>query len=137
MSAPRTKVRMWQVYIPAPDDFINANQRMHRVAVATRTRNWRYAAATYARSQKLPKLQRARIVAELHFADNRARDDHNYFGTVKAIIDGLVGDYGLLPNDSAAYLTGVELRRGAKFDAGTQRYGPSGAVTIIIHEVDE
>jgi crossover junction endodeoxyribonuclease RusA len=124
---------VYTLHIPAPDDFINANQRQHRYGVASRTRNWRQAGAQYARSQKLPKLQRARIVAELHFADARQRDDHNYFGTIKALIDGVVGDYGLLPNDNADHLVGVELRRGAPLPR--KRYGPTGAVTLIIEEV--
>lgn len=130
-----SQLRTFTIYIPAPDDFINANQRQHRISTATRTRNWRYAGSAYARSSRLPKLQAARIVAELHFADNRARDDHNYFGTIKALIDGMVGDYGLLPDDSARYLTGVELRRGANYQTKS-KFGPRGAVTITVIEVD-
>lgn len=125
--------RSYTVRIPAPDEFINANHRRHRMVMAGRVRSWRFAGAVWARKAKLPKMQRARICAELHFADGRRRDDHNYFGTVKALIDGIVGDYGALPDDTASHLVGVEIRRGVQVPPA--RYGPSGAVTIHLIEV--
>ena len=123
----------WTVRIPAPDEYLNANHRRHRIEMAGRVRNWRWAGAAWARKAKLPKVQQARICAELHFADARHRDDHNYFGTIKALIDGIVGDYGALPDDSAAHLLGVEIRRGEQIAA--KRFGPSGAVTIHFTQV--
>lgn len=41
--------------------------------------------------------------------DRRPRDPHNYFKTVKPIIDGLV-DAGLWPNDTPTWVTTVEPR---------------------------
>lgn len=123
----------WTLHIPAPDEFINANHRRHRIIMAGRVRNWRYAGAVCARQAKLPKLTQARIRAELHFTDARRRDDHNYFGTIKAIIDGIVGDYGALPDDTAQHLLSVEISRGAPVPA--RPFGPCGAVTIHLVEV--
>jgi hypothetical protein len=132
MSEPR----IFEMRIPAPDAFINANSRQHRLAgTAQRTRSWRDAGALHARANRLPKLQRARIRITLHFPDARRRDDHNYFGTAKALIDGIVGDYGLLPNDSSQYLVGVELCGGERVTQRSHGYGPPGEVTITITEV--
>jgi hypothetical protein len=39
--------------------------------------------------------------------DRRRRDPHNYFATVKPIIDGLV-DAGLWPDDTPAWVTTTE-----------------------------
>lgn len=128
-----TEVRTWSVHIPAPDEFINANHRRDRRQMAGRVRAWRTAGAVYARKYGCPKLARARIRAQLHFADRRRRDDHNYYGTIKALIDGIVGDYGALPNDSREYLRGVEICPGEPVAA--RAYGPCGAVTIHLTEV--
>ena len=126
--------RTWTTQIQAPDEFINANHRRHRIATATRIRNWRWAGQVYARKASFPKLTgQARIQAKLHFTDARRRDDHNYFATIKAIIDGMVGDYGLLPDDSAAHLIGVEISRGEPVPR--KQFGPCGAVTITVIEV--
>ncbi len=65
----------------------------------------------HAQRVHLPKLRRAHILAELRFGDNRRRDPHNYYPTLKAIVDGLV-DYGLLPDDSHEYLIGPDVRYG-------------------------
>lgn len=124
--------RSWMVRIPAPAAFLNVNKRQHGRAAAGQVKAWRDAANVQARAAKLPALGRARIVATLHFSDRKRRDDHNYFPTIKAIIDGLV-DYGLLPDDSREYLVGVELRGGDPVER--KPYGPAGVVFIQVCEV--
>jgi hypothetical protein len=124
--------RVWTLDIPAPAPWLNANGRRDRRRLAPVVRLWREAATVHARSAQLPMLGRARIVAELRFPDRRRRDDHNYFPTVKAIVDGLV-DYGLLADDSREYLVGTEIRSGEPVKR--LPYGPAGAVHLIISEV--
>lgn len=95
--------RSWTLKIPAPTKLLNANDRTHTRGKAATVKLWRDAGHVYARQAKLPQLGQARITATFHFHDKRRRDDHNYFPTVKALVDGFV-DYGLLPDDSREFL---------------------------------
>ena len=124
--------RSWTLRIPAPAKWLNANARTDRRRAAGTVATWRDAARFHAAAAKVPALGRCRIRAELHFTDNRRRDDHNYFPTVKALVDGLV-DYGLVPDDSRQYLVGVEICGGPPIKA--KPYGPPGEVLLTIAEV--
>ncbi|GAB2677569.1 hypothetical protein [Thalassiella azotivora] len=93
--------------------FLTSNQRLHWRVRNARTQSWRAAAGWAARHARLPRLQRAHIVATVHERPlSRRRDVANVYPTVKAIVDGLVTDLRLLPDDSDAYLVGPDLRRG-------------------------
>ena len=122
----------WTLTIPAPADWLNVNQRHKRRPSGT-IKAWRQAALVYARQAKLPRLQRAHILAELRFHNRVRRDTGNYYPTIKACVDGLVTDYGLLPDDSTAYLIGPDLRLGDVVPR--KRFGPSGEVVLTIREV--
>ena len=108
----------YELTIPAPADWINANQRHHWAERARLTRAWRNAALIYARQARLPKLERAHITATVHKTHRRTYDAHNLVLTAKACIDGLVTGkgrvrgYGLLPDDSNEHLTGPDMRAG-------------------------
>jgi hypothetical protein len=93
-------------------------------------RAWRDAGNVHAQQARLPRLPSAHIVAELRFTDRRRRDPHNFMPTIKAVVDGLV-DYGLLPDDSAAYLVGPDVRLGEPIKA--RPFGPAGALILTIH----
>ena len=100
---------------PAPTGWISANQRQHWTKRAAATRVWRDAAHLWAKKNKLPKgLQRVQIDATLSFAVNRQRDIANYAPTIKACVDGIVTDYGLLPGDHDEHLVGPFLHPGTK-----------------------
>lgn len=101
--------RSWTLDIPAPAPWLNANERGHWSKRSGTIRLWRDAAHVYATKARLPGLGKVRIEAVLSFADKRRRDPHNYYPTLKAIIDGLV-DYGLIPDDSDEYLIGPDIR---------------------------
>lgn len=128
MSAPS-----WTIRIPAPAPWINANQREHRLAIRQNVKLWRDAGNVYARQAKLPTLGQARVRATLHFPDKRRRDDHNYFLTIKALIDGMI-DYGFLADDSSEYLVGVELCGGVPL-VDLRSYGRIGMVELLVSEV--
>ncbi len=118
--------RSWTLVVPKPDRWLSANQRDHFMRRSSSVKVWRDAAHVLARAAKLPQLHRAHIVAELYFGDRRRRDVHNYYPTLKAMVDGLV-DYGLLPDDADDYLVGPDLRLG---------YGPyETGVVLTIREV--
>jgi crossover junction endodeoxyribonuclease RusA len=100
---------------PVSSAWLNANGRVHWAHRARTTKGWRENARsacfpiTYAVVK--PALDRAHIVATLHFGDDRKRDVGNYAPTVKAVIDGLV-DAGMIPDDNDDHLIGPDLRRG-------------------------
>jgi hypothetical protein len=125
--------RLWTVVIPCPAGWLNANSRTDRRRQTPDRRAWRDAANLYARAAKLPGLGKAHLVATLHFTDRRHRDTHNYYPTIKAIVDGLV-DYGLLPDDSSLYLSGPDLRLGDPVLVGKGKRAV-GKVVIQIREV--
>lgn len=121
-------IRQWTLTIPAPAPWLNANQRVDLRRQTPDRRAWRDAAHVWAKAAKLPRLHQAHILAVFHFAGpNRRRDIHNWYPTVKAVVDGLV-DYELLPDDSTKYLTGPDLRVGAA--ART----PVGSIELTITE---
>lgn len=124
--------RSWTITIPAPVVWLNANDRVDRRRFAPITKQWRDAAHVHARAGKLPQLGRAHITATLRFRDRRRRDPHNYYPTIKAVIDGLV-DYGLLPDDSHEFLIGPDIRLGEVLPP-KKPYVPSGAVVLTIRE---
>lgn len=128
-----TVTRSWTVTIPAPAIWLNANQRTDLRRQTPDRRAWRDAGRVYALQAKLPKLQRAHLLAELRFADARRRDVHNLYPTIKALVDGLI-DYGLLPDDSHEYLVGPDLRYGPRI--AKRSGGVSGEVFLTITELD-
>ena len=123
----------YEVFIPAPRDrrgklaWINANHRLHWAVKAQITKDWRTLANAAARAARLPTgLTKAHIIVHVHKTTDRSYDVHNLYGTAKAAIDGLVSDYGLLPDDSNAYLTGPDMRHGEKRE--------QAGITITIKE---
>src|SRR5699024_12279042 len=124
----------YELFIKAPLDrkgrvrWINANSRHHWAVKAEMTRDWRTMAFAAATNARLPKgLQRAHVTVYVHKTNNRPYDVHNLYGTAKAAIDGLVTDYGLLPDDSNAHLTGPDMRQGSKQD--------QAGITLTIKEI--
>lgn len=97
---------------------LNSNQRLHHHQRARLTRDWRQLGAELMRGQKIPALQRARIVATISFPDRRRRDAANWYPTIKALVDGMVADYGLLPDDDHTHLLGPDMRIGPVSGAG-------------------
>lgn len=86
---------------------LTSNMRLHWQSKAIRTRAIRDMACVMARHERPAKMQAATCVVEVQWPDNRRRDAHNLQPTVKAAIDGIVGDYGLLPSDSDLHLKAV------------------------------
>lgn len=121
----------WTLTITAPCGWINANQREHWRVKAEKTKLWREAARTWARSERLPTgLDCVHIDALLHFRDSRRRDAHNYMPTLKAIVDGIV-DHGLIPDDTTLHLSGPDIRVGDPRPTRVS-YAPAGFVTLLI-----
>jgi crossover junction endodeoxyribonuclease RusA len=94
------------VFTP-PARLLSLNDRTHRYTTARLIRAWRRATATAAAEQIDHQLGPCIVQIALPVADRRQRDPHNYFATVKPIVDGLV-DAGLWPNDTPTWVTTVE-----------------------------
>lgn len=100
--------------IPAPTDWLNSNQRLNRYRKAERVKAWRDTARDEAKG-KGSFAHPVRIVATIHKTRAGRWDAGNLYPTAKAIVDGLV-DAGVIPDDSNEYVTGPDMRAGAKCD---------------------
>ena len=90
------------------DVVLTSNQRLHHMAKARKTRVIRDMACVMARYERPAKMQAATCEVEVKWpALKRTRDAHNLQPTVKAALDGIIGDYGLLPSDSDQHLKAV------------------------------
>lgn len=110
----------------------SANARLHWAEKARRTKLWRDGACVRARANRIPPLQRARVVIEWLPPDLRRRDPGNISGAAKAICDGLV-DAGVLPDDDAKHLTGPDLRLG---ELRRAPYGSPWVLRVTVTEED-
>ncbi|GAA4209205.1 hypothetical protein GCM10022252_75380 [Streptosporangium oxazolinicum] len=123
----------WVVEMPSGTKVLNANDRgRHWGPRHKLTKQWRGVALVMARKEKLPRLERARIVGVYYPPTRRHRDEANLAPTLKAIVDGFV-DHGLLPDDNTLYLEGPypkisdELRQGGQMVMHIYRLSPLGA----------
>lgn len=99
----------------APGPLMSMNDRLHWSARARLARSWRHAAHIAARNTiNTPSSSRgplplppSTVTVVLPVRDRRRRDPHNYFATVKPVIDGLV-DAGLWPDDTPEWVTTTE-----------------------------
>lgn len=105
----------WTLEVPAPCDWINSNQRLHRMELARRTKCWRdRTVVSVFAGDSLPRFDGpVHIVATVHKTRAGRWDAGNLYPTAKAIVDGLV-DAGVIFDDSNEYVLGPDLRAGEK-----------------------
>lgn len=84
---------------------LNVNQRLHWAPKAQITRDLRAIGALKGRSSGVVLKRPCILRIVFGWPDNHARDDDNYLPTIKALVDGLVTDAGLLPDDSRHWIT--------------------------------
>jgi len=89
------------------DTLLTSNMRLHWRTKADRTRAIRDMAHVMARHIRPAKMLAATCEVKVKWPDSRVRDAHNLQPTVKAALDGIIGDYGLLPSDSDQHLKAV------------------------------
>lgn len=99
---------------PPPGKLLSMNDRGHWRRHNDLKRAWRTAASDAvleARQRRRirwsPPLAPSIVAVTLPVPDRRRRDPHNYFATVKPIVDGLV-DGGLWPDDTPEWVTTIE-----------------------------
>ena len=88
---------------------LNANDRQHWRAKATKVRRLRDTATFQARAAHLPHMDRAHITITITWRTDRRRDPANWADTHKALIDGLV-DARVLPDDDSHHVLGPDPR---------------------------
>lgn len=107
------------ITFPMPAPLMNMNKRLHWREERRLARIWRATACIAAvESLGTPKQRRrgpSMVKITLPVRTNARRDPHNYFPTVKHIVDGLV-DAGIWPDDNPEWVTTVEprLERGTR-----------------------
>lgn len=92
--------------------WINANQKQHWGDSSPQVRSWRQAAANAAATRGIPAMTYADIHGYITKTTARRYDPANLAPTMKAIVDGLVQNYGLLPDDDYRYLDGPHIHHG-------------------------
>lgn len=102
---------VFAIAVPAVE-VISLNDRGHWRANHRQTVALRQRAAYTMRLLGRPRLEAAVCTVAVWYPDKRPRDLHNLMGTVKPLIDGMVKDSGLLPDDRDEFLTGPHLVRG-------------------------
>jgi hypothetical protein len=112
--------------VPKVGDWMNSNDRRHRMAQANLTKAWR--SAGKAASEGLePVSGKVHMTATIHKERDGRWDPNNLWPTVKAIVDGIV-EAGVLEDDDHKHLVGPDMRRG---DKGEPR------IVLTIHQVTD
>lgn len=112
--------------VEAPADWINSNQRLHRMAVAKLTKAWRSAAnEVVTRYGWEPYEGRVHITAHIYKPRAGRYDPNNLWPTVKACVDGIV-EAGLLRDDDHVHVLGPDMRHGGRGRA---------ALVFVVEEV--
>src|SRR4051812_30033146 len=88
---------------PRPGALMNLNDRLHHMARARLTKQWRTAACRAAEATTIRGLGRCLVRLDLPVKSNCRRDPHNWAPTVKACVDGCV-DAGVWPDDHAGFV---------------------------------
>ena len=108
--------RLLELWVPKSGEWLNSNDRRHRMAQAKITKAWREAAAKVA--EGLPTFERpVRIVAQVWKSRLGDYDAGNLYPTAKACVDGF-RDAGLLIEDNNRYVVGPDMRHGGKCEPG-------------------
>lgn len=96
------------VRLEIPSRFVlNANRAIHYRAKAPIVKTLRLLGKRAAEGRTFPNP--CLLIAHIGFPDKRRRDLHNYYPTLKALIDGVV-DAGALIDDDHTHLIGPDLR---------------------------
>lgn len=99
------------IAFPPPAQALTMNQRLHWAQRSKISRAWRdaagQAAMRWVRTEGVTFPGPSIVTVALPVVGNRRRDPHNWFPTVKPIIDGLV-DAGVWPDDTPAWVRCLE-----------------------------
>ena len=106
-----------EIEVTAPCVFINSNQRLHRMAKAKLTAQWRAAGAAAIPGGMGPFEGPVRIEAYIRKPRRGRYDPNNLAPTTKACVDGFV-DAGILADDDWNHVVGPDHRHGGIGEPG-------------------
>lgn len=98
------------VTFPPPAKLLSMNDRMNWRPKAKLTADWLGAAKLAGQiARRKARWEPCPVVVSvtLPVRDSRRRDPHNYFATVKPVVDGLVLA-GIVPDDTPEWVTTIE-----------------------------
>lgn len=98
------------VEFPPPGKLLSMNDRMHWRPKAKLVAGWVHAAQVAGKSARVNARWEpvpVTISVTLPVRDARRRDPHNYFATIKPVVDGLVLA-GIVPDDNSEWVTTTE-----------------------------
>ena len=108
---------VFEFVIPAPCAFLNANRDKggHWGGTAAKVKAWRGAGYRAGVREQLPQGV-ARLQVDCFVIKPIANDydPANWAPTAKAVLDGLVSDYGLAEDDNRRFVTGPFMHEGGK-----------------------
>lgn len=107
----------FELVIPAPCEFLNANRdkSLHWGDKGRMVKQWRSAGRVAAKRAGLPRgLARVQIDAHVIKPIANRFDPANWAPTAKAVVDGLVTDYGLCEDDNRHHVAGPFMHDGGK-----------------------
>jgi crossover junction endodeoxyribonuclease RusA len=90
---------------------LSSNDRRHYHDARRRVAELRALAAYTARSLQLRPMPAATVDVAIAYPDRRRRDAPNLWPTVKPLLDGIVTDAGILPDDDDEHIPSLTFRR--------------------------
>ena len=100
---------------------LNSNDRLNAFVKAGHTKHIRTLAFATAQNKGVTPMYITHSIVFVSFQDERRRDLHNYFPTIKACIDSFV-DANLLTDDDSTRLIGPDVRAGGKSPKNTTTF---------------
>ncbi|MFC6883380.1 hypothetical protein [Actinomadura yumaensis] len=114
---------------------MNANDRLHWRPRNDRTQAIKDAVIVLVRQQRLPRLERARIICHYRPGPRqRRRDPANWAPSAKAAVDGLVAA-GVLDDDDHTRVVGPDMRLGPVDEEARRRGTRYGRLALTIVEL--
>ena len=124
---PAAAGRTFVIEMPAGLRLLNANQRPHWALRSRIVGELRKASFTIARRDRIPRLDRVRILVEYQPPQRtRSRDAGNWAPSGKALIDG-IRDAKVIPDDNSRHVLEESYRIGEPF--------PLGRMVVYVTEV--
>ena len=119
LTAPPAVGTIFEFTIAAPCAFLNANRDKggHWGGTAAKVKAWRGAGYRAGVREQLPQgIGRLQVDAFVIKPILNDYDPANWAPTAKAVLDGLVSDYGLAEDDNRRFVTGPFMHEGGKGD---------------------
>jgi hypothetical protein len=116
LTAPPSVGQVFEFVVDAPCEFLNANRdKGHWGATSKKVKAWRGAGYRAAVRAALPVgLARVQVDCFVRKPIANRFDPANWAPTAKAVLDGMVSDYGLTEDDNRHFVTGPFMHDGGK-----------------------